>query len=111
MLYDSNASLTPVCQKGKIFLSIFYFRKYSLLILCEYSDCRYRCSGLVVGSSTAYTLIIFRPRLLNNALDYSNFAYIYKMECNSANNKQKYAKYLIPSLIRILHYVMPLNHN
>ena len=46
-----------------------------------------------------------------NALDYSNFAYSYKMVCNYTKNKQKYAKHYIHSLICILHYVMPLNHN
>ena len=46
-----------------------------------------------------------------NAIDYSNFAYSYKLVCNFTHNKHNYAKLSIPSLIPIHHYVMPLIHN
>ena len=66
----------------------------------------------VTRSSIAYKLVIFRPSTNGTMpIDYSNFVYSYKMVCNFANNKQKYAKLPIPSLIRIFHYVMPLNYN
>ena len=69
------------------------------------------CSGPVIRSSTAYILIVFKPSTTVTMSLTTQLLRTARMACNFANNKQKYAKFSITSLIRILHCVMPLYHN
>ena len=52
----------------------------ALVLYCEYS-----CP--VIGSSTAYILVIFRISTTGQCPWLLNFSYNYKMFCNSVNNK------------------------
>ena len=88
-------------KKGNI-LPIFYFWKHNLLIRVFWpSDHVVDCNILIFWTLDEWY----------NTLNYSKFAYSYITVGISANDRQKYAKLSIPSLIRIVNYVMSLNHS
>ena len=71
---------------------------------CTYSKLYIGCSGPVIRSSIAYFKSIFRTSTTGTMSLTTQILRIAAQLCN----KQKYAKLSIPSLIRILHYVMSL---
>ena len=68
-----------------------HFESYSSFSYCTHSTTYIGCCP-VTGTSFAYKLIIFRPSTTDTLpLNYSNFAYSYKMVRKLTKNKQKYA--------------------